>query len=575
MPNNYAITIGINYYEHLGQAYNLNYAVGDAERIKEFLCSQKIGFKNDNVILCSDSSKPIGSGSKKILTRPNRSNLRRLLLDEIQRIRSKREIIDYFWFFFSGHGMLGKDNRDYLMTCDAYPRDLEATALDLDFVISRLIDCKAKNVVMVLDMCRRSENSKGNDELGIYTQKIAKHQGIITIFSCGRGEKSYEIPELKQGVFTYSLLEGLNNNHITPKSLEEYLQRRVQELNREYGKREQIPIVALEPFYKYNFPLLPNLKEIYTPPKESVSFENLPVSSVSNLDTDKRSDSKNEKFVRPLVPGISTFDFKVITINTHGRENNYYDEQGYYLSEDLSNGVTLEIVYIDGGEFLMGSQESRNLSEKPPHLVTVQPFLMSKYPITKAQWREIASLPKCHQKLKLSPFRSGSKQNPVTKISWYDAVEFCDRLSHKTGNQYRLPTEAEWEYACRAGTQTPFHFGVNINTDVANFDGTYSHIKGIYREKITPVGNFKFANNFGLFDMHGNVWEWCLDHWHENYNDAPMNGDVWLDGSENQNRVLRGGSYRNEPFLCSSTYRNNADANGMFEDTGFRVVRLL
>lgn len=568
MPNNYAVTIGINKYEHFSQKKQLKYAVGDAERIKEFLSYQGM-----RVILCSDNSESIASSSKKFPTRPTRPNLRRLLLDEV---RSQGEIIDYFWFFFSGHGMLGKDNRDYLMTCDANPRDLEATALDLDFVISCLIDSQAENVVMVLDMCRFPDGSKGNDELGVYTQKIAKHQGIITIFSCARGEISYEIPEIEQGVFTHALLEGFNHNYITPKSLEEYLQKRVPELHHKYQTGyEQIPMVALEPLYKYDFPLLPNLKQIYTPPKEIVSSKNLPVSSVSNLETDKLSYSKNEKFVRPLVPGLSKFNFTVIKVDTHGRKNSCFDEQAYYLTENLSNGITLEMVYIHGGQFLMGSEESPNSSEKPQHLVMVQPFLMSKYPITKAQWREVASLPEFNQKLRLCPFRSGSKQNPVTQVSWHDAVEFCDRLYHKTGYKYRLPTEAEWEYACRAGTQTHFHFGANINSDLANFDGTYSNPKGSYREKITPVGNFKFANSFGLFDMHGNVWEWCLDHWHENYDDAPTNGDAWLDNNENKNRILRGGSYLNEPFLCRSSHRYYADANGGFNNTGFRVVRLL
>jgi uncharacterized caspase-like protein len=253
MANNWAIAIGVNHYEHLHQAQYLNYAVCDAECIKEFLCNQA-GFKPDNVLLCSDNSEPIDL--RQIPTRPTRSNLRRLLLDEIQ----NAEGADNFWFFFSGHGMIGSDNHDYLMPRDGYRRDLEGTAISVDFVIRCLMSCRARNVVMILDMCRCSDGSKGLGDVGAYTAEKAKQQGIITIFSCSRGEESYEIPELKQGAFTHALLEGLTN-HGTPGALERYLQHRVPELNRHYGKPHQFPQISLNSAYKYDFPLLPKLSE--------------------------------------------------------------------------------------------------------------------------------------------------------------------------------------------------------------------------------------------------------------------------------------------------------------------------
>jgi formylglycine-generating enzyme required for sulfatase activity len=213
------------------------------------------------------------------------------------------------------------------------------------------------------------------------------------------------------------------------------------------------------------------------------------------------------------------------------------------------------MVYIPGGQFFMGSPESegkRYSNERPQHKVTVKQFLISKYPITQAQWREVASLSEVRQKLKPRPSRNGGKSHPITQVSWFNAIEFCDRLSQKTGKEYRLPTEAEWEYACRAGTTTPFHFGETITSNLVNCDNSRpyrSEPKGIYLEKTTQVGSFEFANPFGLFDMHGLVWEWCLDHWHENYNNAPTNEDAWLDSGENQNRVIRGGSWLNDN-LC-------------------------
>ncbi len=301
---------------------------------------------------------------------------------------------------------------------------------------------------------------------------------------------------------------------------------------------------------------------------------------IYNRSAEGLKEPQNAKLV-PSLPGTQTFEFTVVTINAQGKEIDCYQEQTYCLKEDLGNGVILEMVYIPEGEFKMGSPESegkRYSNERPQHLVTVKPFFISKYPITQTQWKQIASLLEVRQKLKLRPSRQGGNSHPVTQVSWFDAVEFCDRLSQKTGHKYRLPSEAEWEYACRAGTTTPFHFGETINYNLSNYDSRYpyrSEPKGIYRQKTTEVGSFRFANPFGLFDMHGNVWEWCLDNWHENHNNAPTNGDTLLDINDNQTYVMRGGSWRNEPLLCRSSSRHFNYANETLDNTGFRVVRLL
>ena len=190
---------------------------------------------------------------------------------------------------------------------------------------------------------------------------------------------------------------------------------------------------------------------------------------------------------------------------------------------------------------------------------------MGKYPITQAQWQIVAGFPQEKLQLQPEPSRFKGDNRPVEQISWYDAVEFCARLSQKTGRNYRLPTEAEWEYACRAGTNSAFHFGETITTDIANYRGTDDEEygwkgnygegpKGEYREETTPVDKFSYANAFGLCDMHGNVWEWCEDYWHENYKGAPSDGSAWLTGNDDI-RVVRGGSWFNDPQvlpLCQS-----------------------
>ena len=241
---------------------------------------------------------------------------------------------------------------------------------------------------------------------------------------------------------------------------------------------------------------------------------------------------------------------------------------------------------IPGGSFEMGSpadELDRLESEGPQHTVTVPTFFMSRTPITQAQWRQSAVFPAVGQSL--SPDPSGIKGDnlPVENVSWHDAVEFCLRFSKQTGRDYRLPSEAEWEYACRSGTTTPFHFGETIDASLANYDaksektGKYGRGKlGEYRQEITSVDLFP-PNLFGLYDMHGNVWEWCEDHWHDDYKDAPIDGSAWLDpkAKEGADRVMRGGSWIDYPQYCRSAYRRrNAPGSrlDLFSRYGFRVV---
>jgi formylglycine-generating enzyme required for sulfatase activity len=264
-----------------------------------------------------------------------------------------------------------------------------------------------------------------------------------------------------------------------------------------------------------------------------------------------------------------------------------YERTAQYFIEDLGNGIQLEMVMIPGGSFMMGSpetEEDSNDYERPQHQVTIKAFCLGKYQVTQAQWKAVAAFPQVNRELKPDPSRfkgdgstSLTNHRPVEKVSWEDAVEFCDRLSRHTKRQYRLPSEAEWEYACRAGTTTPFHFGETITTDLANYNGksTYGDgVEGINRGETTEVGSFGVANNFGLYDMHGNVWEWCQDSWHSNYKGAPTDGSAWLDNEESSNRkLLRGGSWYNTPENCRSAYRyyNNLD-NTYNGNIGFRVV---
>jgi formylglycine-generating enzyme required for sulfatase activity len=255
-----------------------------------------------------------------------------------------------------------------------------------------------------------------------------------------------------------------------------------------------------------------------------------------------------------------------------------------FYPEALTSDIHLEMVLIPGGTFTMGSPDDepeRRESEGPQHDVTVPDFFMGKYQVTQEQWRIVAGYPKVNIELDLAPSSFKGDRLPVEQISWNEAIEFCDRLTVKTGRSYQLPSESQWEYACRAGTDTPFAFGKTLSTDLANYNGDYTYNdgpKGEYRKTTIAVGTF-YPNAFGLYDMHGNVWEWCADDWHENYDDAPIDGSVWnasndsgSDPESDSNKVLRGGSCINLPWWCRSASRGYNAAGSRNFNYGFRVV---
>jgi formylglycine-generating enzyme required for sulfatase activity len=251
-----------------------------------------------------------------------------------------------------------------------------------------------------------------------------------------------------------------------------------------------------------------------------------------------------------------------------------------FFREQLSNTVSLDMMLIPSGTFLMGSPEDeidRSPNESPQHSVTVPSFCIGKYPITQAQWRVVANLPQVERELNPEASSFSGDDRPVEQVSWFDAQEFCERLSNLKKREYRLPSEAEWEYACRAGTTTPFNFGETISTDLANYRGEYAYgrgTKGTFRQETTSVGTFP-PNSFGLYDLHGNVLEWCLDHSHPNYEGAPTDGSAWIDphAAINAIRLLRGGSWMYYPREARSaaSFQHFAPIDFNYY-TSFRVV---
>ena len=284
---------------------------------------------------------------------------------------------------------------------------------------------------------------------------------------------------------------------------------------------------------------------------------------------------------------LKQLEFQTIEVNEKAEIIAKPDRSVQYFEEEIAEDLSIKMIIIPGGSFMMGSPEDEldsYSSEEPQHLVTVPSFAIGQFVVTQAQWKTIAQLPKVKQKLNLSPSYYSGDDRPVERVDWFEAVEFCNRLIRLTRKLYRLPSEAEWEYACRAGTTTAFNIGPTIATDFANYRGTddvradrtisgnYGEgPKGNYRGKTTPAQTFS-ANNFGLFDTHGNVWEWCADDWHDNYDGAPIDSSVWDASNDSGSKVIRGGSFGSSPQNCRSAFRYSYVSNFRSNDLGFRIL---
>ena len=262
---------------------------------------------------------------------------------------------------------------------------------------------------------------------------------------------------------------------------------------------------------------------------------------------------------------LTTHTFEIVSVDSHGEIIDRQPGTASCLTESLGDDIALDLVLIPSGTFMMGD-DRHHQDEQPSHQVTVPSFYISKYPITQAQYRSVM----------------GENQGdavgidyPIEKINWHDAIEFCHKLSHQTGKHYSLPSEAQWEYACRAGTTTTFHFGDTITPDLANYNGDYPYggvAKGENRAQATPVGSFP-ANAFGLYDMHGNVWEWCLDEYQPSYQGAPIDGSGVAAGLiDGVKRVMRGGAWDYVARGCRSAVRCSLDAGIRMDGCGLRVV---
>jgi eukaryotic-like serine/threonine-protein kinase len=271
-------------------------------------------------------------------------------------------------------------------------------------------------------------------------------------------------------------------------------------------------------------------------------------------------------------PQLTKIQFASVKLNSYGKIVDQPTGQAEIFAEDLGEGASLTMVKIPAGKFMMGSlvsEKERNNRENLQHQVAVAGFYLSQTLVTQRQWQVVMGNNPSHFK--------GDDKLPVDSVNWLDATDFCQKLSQSTGHTYRLPSETEWEYACRAGTTTPFAFGETIIPEVVNYNGNYVYgngVKGDYRQKTNVVGRFP-ANAFGLYDMHGNLWEWCLDEYIDSYKNGLIDGSTKKDikyRDSSKLHVLRGGSWYGDPGSCRSAFRDRCVIVDHHNFFGFRVV---
>lgn len=620
MSKNWAICIGINRYYSLQP---LKYAVQDASAMQDFFNEEKF----ERVFYFSDDSPEIDTPKGKLRSEPTFANLKRFFRERFA--TPFLGVGDNLWFFFAGHGEL-HGGHDYLMPVDVDPGNVEETALKISDICAYLRNSGADNTVLMLDACR----SQGRRApVGIGTDE---QPGMVTIYSCSPRQSSYEIDEIGQGAFTHALLAGLRlqgaNSCATVQRIDQYLRHQVPLINERYGRPAQTPYTEVKPLDKNCLILLPErarledvqslklaaykamskshwefaqqlwtrvlwasrgdqdaidgLQQIALSRAEQ-PFVNESIALVtegsrdvdmvaSELAEEKGSAVDTRSTAAEAAEDYTRLDVvrDVVTVDLKGNPVQRRMHWITYRQEDLGLGVVLKLVRAHADSFQIGSPKDEGEdNERPQSQITIAPFWIGQTLVTQAQWSMVAAMRPIGRKLAANPSRFKGANRPVEQVSWDDAVEFCRRLTRHSGSEYQLPSEAEWEYACRAGTTTPFHFGETLTSGLAHYDAyaTYGdEPRGITKLETTDVGRFS-ANAFGLYDMHGNVWEWCQDLWHGSYDGVPSDGSVWMTGGNADVRVLRGGSWVNGPGACRSAYRNSKGADYSSWDIGFRV----
>jgi formylglycine-generating enzyme required for sulfatase activity len=556
----YALVVGIEKYsDTYWNVPNGGGPANDALKFAEWLCSRNV--PKDNIRLCLsplEENNHLVQQSDLTVEEATEYNLSEIIENDLS-----QKTGDLLFIFWAGHGLLTLERERRLLCADMTSQNWRNLNLDSLFLFLQSDRFTIRNHICIVDTCANFLELKALPKKlngkGFSSGRPREDSRKFVFFATREGEKAKVNPQEKTGYFSQSVIDALKKESLEywPPNME-IIAKKVKQQVTSLGKQQQPTI------YTYNWE---GDRDDYLP-THFREPEKLPQTN-DDLATNFSANPPIS-----LIPDTTNFEFEVVTVDAQGRETKPCHKQAQYFVEIWGDAVKLEMVSIPGGKFTMGGAQEELESgedERPRHLVTVKPFFMGKYPITQAQWRAIASLPKIKHDLDPDPSCFKGAHRPVERVSWYDAEEFCDRLSKETKRVYRLPSEAEWEYACRARTATPFHFGATITTNLANFYEQDQSRNTVDRKQTTEVGSFP-ANAFGLCDIHGNVWEWCADYWHDSYQGAPLNGSAWLNSGNEEYRILRGGSWDCFPHLCRSASRFSENPTITDKEFGFRVV---
>jgi formylglycine-generating enzyme required for sulfatase activity len=556
----WALIVGVDQYRD-SQISRLRGAGNDAKMLAEAL-TRYAGFPADQVILLATDQPEE--------RQPTRVNILRRLSNLASVVPKDGLLL----VSFAGHGM-ELEGRAYLLPTDAQLSNditlVEETALSVIRMKDRIRAIGVQQVIVLLDACRNDPVGRGiggNRMSAAYKfdfdLRNREVTAFATLYATAVGQLAYEFSEKRQGYFTWAIVEALKGaaanaqGEVTLAALLKYVQEAVpKRVGIDLGAgKEQKPFAEIEGY------LAEGLVITYVPkPIQSINVPLIVPSLVNSVSTESqdwqkvRGSNDPEQF-REFLKKYPNGDFadaakgRLDTLSVlNGKK------EPAPIPPALRVAPEIEMVYVAGGTFLMGSpnEESDRIgNEGPQHRVTVPSYYIGKYEITQVQWKAVMGY---------NHSRSQGEDLPVSNVSWDEAKEFCRKLSQMTGKQYRLPTEAEWEYACRAGTTKP-HAGDlgSIAWYMKNSD-----------LKTHPIGQKK-PNAFGLYDMHGNVYEWCEDVWHKSYVGAPIDGSAWLNGGDSTYRVKRGGSWGTSSGLTRSAVREGVGPGDPVGSIGLRVV---
>jgi formylglycine-generating enzyme required for sulfatase activity len=594
----YALLVGISNYSHLNP---LPSAVKDVAALRQVLTNPDIGgFAESDVVVLMDVEKGAIEAA-------------------IYNLFASRKTDDLLLFYFSGHGVTDSRNDFYFTGLATHKDALPPTAVPSEYVHKMMNQSRSKYQVVILDCCHSGAFSKGMTAKGVGTVQVLPKlggEGRAILTASDSTQYAFEQEGFELSLYTHFLVEGLKtgaadrdeDGAVSVDELYEYVRDKVKSVNdlmspEIYPVREGHRIVLAKAIRDDKLKFRKEVEKVVLRNNGRVSAiaRNLLARKWQELKIDPREaeaiisevlrpyleySKKIEEYKQTLLEAIAEEfpfskamqeDLREYELHLGLREKDILEiiakiikpkeqamiraKQEQELTLDLGQGMILELVRIPSGKFMMGSDEYD--SEKPIHEVTVPAFLMGKYAVTNAQWEAVMGTKPAEK----YDVKFQGKNQPVVGVSWNNCVEFCRKLSITSGENIRLPSEAEWEYACWTGTQTKYHFGNDENQLVSY--AWYSNNSG---GQTHPVGK-KSPNQFGLYDMHGNVWEWCSDRWHENYNGAPIDASSWDSGTEN-NRVLRGGSWNRSARHCRSGFRVRGNAEIEYDFFGFRVACL-